>query len=52
MIPEGDEVVFAPAHPYVHGGKKDVVFETRPLPDGRKLGIVFTSLDSLARRPR
>jgi hypothetical protein len=47
-IPANDVVVFVPAHPYVHGWTKKVVFETRPLPDGRKLRIAFTSVEALA----
>jgi hypothetical protein len=47
-IPADDVVVFVPARPYAHGWTKDVMFETRPLPDGRRLGIAFTSVETLA----
>lgn len=47
-IPADDVVVFVPARPHAHGWTKDVAFETRPLPDGRRLGIAFTSMDALA----
>lgn len=48
-VPSDDAVVFAPAHPYARGPRRDVVFETRPLPDGgRRLGIAFTSVTALA----
>lgn len=51
-IPADDVVVFVPAHPAAHASAhrqaKDVAFETRPLPDGRRLGIAFTSVETLA----
>lgn len=47
-VPSDDAVVFAPARPYARGWRRDVVFETRPLPDGRMLGLAFTSVEALA----
>jgi hypothetical protein len=46
-IPDDGAVVFAPAHPYVRGWTKDVVFETRAMADGGSLGIAFSSVDEL-----
>jgi hypothetical protein len=42
-IPDDGAIVYVPARPY----RRDVAFEVRHLPDGRKLGIAFTSLDML-----
>ncbi|HKB29330.1 MAG TPA: SAV_915 family protein [Streptosporangiaceae bacterium] len=41
------EIVFAPAHPQVRDGRKDVVFEIRELADGRRMLPVFTTTERL-----
>src|SRR5882757_11480774 len=41
------ELVFVPAHPRNRGGRHDVVFEVRGLPDGRRMLPVFTSTERL-----
>lgn len=41
------EIVFAPAHPGVREGRKDVVFEVRELADGRRVLPVFTTAERL-----
>ena len=39
--------MFVPAHPRNRGGRQDVVFEVRGLPDGRRMLPVFTSTERL-----
>jgi hypothetical protein len=41
------EIVFAPAHPQVRAGRKDVVFEVRELADGRRVLPVFSTRQRL-----
>jgi hypothetical protein len=45
--PEPAEFVFAPAHPQVLGGRKDVVFEVRRLADGTAVLPVFSTVQKL-----
>ncbi|HEX9337679.1 MAG TPA: SAV_915 family protein [Pseudonocardiaceae bacterium] len=41
------DLVYVPAHPGNRGGRQDVVFEVRGLPDGRRMLPVFTSTERL-----
>jgi hypothetical protein len=41
------DLVYVPAHPGNRGGRRDVVFEVRGLPDGRRMLPVFTTTERL-----
>ncbi|HEX4725113.1 MAG TPA: SAV_915 family protein [Pseudonocardiaceae bacterium] len=42
-----NHLVYVPAHPGNRGGRQNVVFEVRGLPDGRRMLPVFTSTERL-----